>query len=312
MNLEYLKKSALDLNKRTNEVKLSWEKVDTIDDLLCEVSLHDIKEQERFTKLVVDFISKEINDLHIKEQNIVEKKEDILSILEDSQYVLEKKNESFYKIEDNLGDLGIPTSLEAAYNHLAKAKERVQEIAKILEEELETRPLTTLERETPTYQSVKEFVLEPFDEKGQLKPNIYYQAGEYEYYYETDELGRICKCVTENLHLTNREKRLHHDSHTLGKMDIDHAGHLLADIFGGSPKLSNLISQLATVNQSSYKVLENTWKKALQEKKKVAVEIAVNYDGDNLRPEQFNIRYKINEVDVNIKISNLKEENKNG
>ena len=43
-----------------------------------------------------------------------------------------------------------------------------------------------------------------------LKPDIRYKTGEYDYYYETDKLGRISKFETENLQLTKRTERLPH------------------------------------------------------------------------------------------------------
>lgn len=47
----------------------------------------------------------------------------------------------------------------------------------------------------------KEFTSNPFQDDGKLKPNIKYAAGEHNYYYETDELGRICKCSADELKL---------------------------------------------------------------------------------------------------------------
>ncbi|MED4533994.1 hypothetical protein [Metabacillus fastidiosus] len=42
--------------------------------------------------------------------------------------------------------------------------------------------------------------------KNKLKPNIKYKTGEYDYFYETDNLGRIPKFETENL-IINKERR---------------------------------------------------------------------------------------------------------
>ena len=54
--------------------------------------------------------------------------------------------------------------------------------------------------------------------KNRLKPNIRYKTGEYDYFYETDNLGRIEKFETDKLQLTEREKRLSHSKNTLGKV----------------------------------------------------------------------------------------------
>ena len=90
--------------------------------------------------------------------------------------------------------------------------------------------------------------------RNKLKPDIKYKTGEYDYYYETDNLGRISKFETENLLLTKREERLPHSRNTPGKVKgQDHAGHLAGDRFGGSPKIDNLVSQLSDVNLKQYK-----------------------------------------------------------
>src|SRR5699024_1037092 len=44
------------------------------------------------------------------------------------------------------------------------------------------------------------------DKFGKLKPNSKYQTGEYEYLYETDELGIIHKFEAEDLKLTKRKE----------------------------------------------------------------------------------------------------------
>ncbi|MGG3231551.1 DNA/RNA non-specific endonuclease [Peribacillus frigoritolerans] len=89
-------------------------------------------------------------------------------------------------------------------------------------------------------------------------PDIRYKTGEYDYLYETDNLGRITKFETENLQLTERKDRLSHSKNTPGKVKgQDHAGHLAGDRFGGSPKIDNLVSQLSDVNLKKYKKVED-------------------------------------------------------
>ena len=97
----------------------------------------------------------------------------------------------------------------------------------------------------------------PFDEAGNLKPNIKYQTGEFKYNYETDANGRISNWNTDNLQLTERDGRLNYNSDSLGKIEGDHAGHLAGDRFGGSPELDNIVSQSQNVNLSQYKKIEN-------------------------------------------------------
>lgn len=89
-------------------------------------------------------------------------------------------------------------------------------------------------------------------------------------------------------------------------MKGDHAGHLAGDRFGGSPEIDNLVSQLSEVNLSDYKKLENQWAKALEEGKKVSVNVKVNYVDDSLRPSSFEVFYSINGVVFFESISNLR------
>lgn len=130
----------------------------------------------------------------------------------------------------------------------------------------------------------------PFNDEGKLKPNIKYKTGEYDYLYETDEIGRISKFQTDNLQLTNRGSRLSHNPNTPGKLKGDHAGHLAGDRFGGSKELDNLVSQSANINLSQYKKIENQWATAIKEGKQVKVNVEVKYDGDSLRPLEFNVQ----------------------
>ncbi|QNF31097.1 DNA/RNA non-specific endonuclease [Metabacillus sp. KUDC1714] len=128
---------------------------------------------------------------------------------------------------------------------------------------------------------------------GKLKPNIKYQAGEYDYLYKTDESGRLTEFNADDLKLTERDNRLPHKSNTPGKEPGDHAGHLAADRFGGSPDLDNLVSQSSSVNLSKYKKLENHWAKAIEEGKDVSVNVQVKYEENSLRPSSFDIEYEI-------------------
>ena len=98
---------------------------------------------------------------------------------------------------------------------------------------------------------------------------------------------------------------------TPGKETGDHAGHLIADRFGGSNQLDNLVSQLAHLNLSGYKIMENRWASILDAGGTVSVNINVLYDGDYVRPSGFVVTAMENGVKklMNIRI---KEELKNG
>ncbi|MBO5151630.1 MAG: DNA/RNA non-specific endonuclease [Oscillospiraceae bacterium] len=137
---------------------------------------------------------------------------------------------------------------------------------------------------------------EQFDENGQLKPNIMYKTDDGEgrsYIYTTDDNSRIIKVSVENLEIKNREERLPHDINTPEKKDTDHAGHIIGDQFGGSPKLDNLVSQDAKLNMTEWKAMENTWAEAIKDGKQVSVDIKINYDGDSKRPSSFDVSYSI-------------------
>ena len=139
---------------------------------------------------------------------------------------------------------------------------------------------------------------------GKLLPNIRYQAGEFDYFYETDHLGRLKEFKTDKLQLTERTERLKHNPDTPGKLSTDHSGHLAADRFGGSPELDNLVSQSSKVNLSDYRILENKWAKAIEEGKNVKVEVKILYKGSDIRPSGFDISYSINGKSFSTKISN--------
>lgn len=147
----------------------------------------------------------------------------------------------------------------------------------------------------------KEFVENPFDEFKKLKKSVRYRQGEFGYFTETDEFGRIDFAETENLQLSITE-RAKHNGNTPGKLEGDHAGHVFGDRFGGSPELDNLVSQASNVNLSKFKVIENRWAKALKNGEKVEVKIKVIYEGNDLRPSKFQIEYiidgKYNELEI--------------
>ena len=130
---------------------------------------------------------------------------------------------------------------------------------------------------------------------GSMQPNVWYKAGEHEYYYHTDEHGYIDRWVTDDLQLKTHEGRLPHDPNTPGKLPGDHAGHLAADMFGGSPNLDNLVSQLSDVNLSKYRKLENVWAGALKADPPVRVTVDVRITTDPLtgRPRSFKIESRV-------------------
>ena len=150
----------------------------------------------------------------------------------------------------------------------------------------------------------KPMVDTPFGDAGYLKPNVRYQAGEFDYFYETDEQGRICNWNTEDLQLTFREERLPHNSKSPGKKQGDHAGHLVGDRFGGSPDLDNIVSQAKEVNLSAYRKIENEWASAIRRGETVTVNMDIEYEGSSTRPKAFVVTYAIDGEKVEKRFSN--------
>jgi hypothetical protein len=84
----------------------------------------------------------------------------------------------------------------------------------------------------------------------------------------------------------------------LGKRSGDEAGHLIADVFDGSPELDNLVSQAWKVNRgagSEWAQMERAWRKALNKvppQPVTNIEIRVLYDSSK-RPTGFHVDYQI-------------------
>ncbi|WP_146077369.1 DNA/RNA non-specific endonuclease [Rathayibacter tritici] len=147
-------------------------------------------------------------------------------------------------------------------------------------------------------------VLDPFDpdRKGALLPNVRYRASapgtNHRYVYETNADGLIERVTVANLFLKAARKRFRNIRLTPGRLRGDDAGHLIADMFDGSPALENLVSQAKSVNRgagSKWTAMERAWRKALKAHPPRAVtdiEIKVLYDDTN-RPTAFEIEYEI-------------------
>ena len=139
--------------------------------------------------------------------------------------------------------------------------------------------------------------------KGILKPNCSYVAGENNYIYKTDELGRQCG-ATACLQLKKHDKRKGNVGKPADKLPGDEAGHLFADMFGGSRFLDNLVAQSFNVNRSEYRKMENIWQRALKGGKSVYVDIDLNYEGNSFRPTSFDITYYIDGEHTMLRIYN--------
>ena len=130
-------------------------------------------------------------------------------------------------------------------------------------------------------------------ENGVLKPNVTYQSGEFGYLYHTNSDGVVDQVFVADLYMKEHNGRLPYNSATLDKQAGDHAGHLIADSFGGSPKLDNLVSQYSKVNQGDYRKMELLWNRAIKAGNQVSIFINLDYTNGSKRPEGFHISYMI-------------------
>ncbi|WP_295779825.1 DNA/RNA non-specific endonuclease [uncultured Microbacterium sp.] len=130
---------------------------------------------------------------------------------------------------------------------------------------------------------------------GRPLPDTWYQTGEHDYVYHTDSNGHIDRFHAEELQIKTHEGRLSHDPGTPGKLEGDHAGHLAGDLFGGSPKLDNLVSQLSSINLSDYRKLEIQWADALRAEPPGSVSVDVRLVTDATgRPTRFIVESIVN------------------
>lgn len=133
----------------------------------------------------------------------------------------------------------------------------------------------------------------PYAPGGGLKPNKVYTSGKpnspVRYAYQTDGLGRLKSAHARPLQIPPGNTRGPHNPNTPGKLPGDHAGHLIADMFGGSGGLDNLVSQASDINLSKMRKLENQWAKRIRAGEDINVDIRVIYDGTGRRPVGFNV-----------------------
>ena len=153
--------------------------------------------------------------------------------------------------------------------------------------ETETPEEEALENETPEQQSDSHF-----SSTYALKPNENYEVNGYS--YETDRYGRITRCEG-NLRLESGKRYLNHQVRAGGeyRLGTDVGGHLIADRFGGSGRVDNIVPMDARLNDGDYKKMENEWARELEKGNQVHVEIRCRYSGDSERPDSFMIKYKM-------------------
>jgi hypothetical protein len=118
--------------------------------------------------------------------------------------------------------------------------------------------------------------------------------------YLTDATGRVTtakatlRAVDRNHPRSGSSQRILPD-----RLDGDHAGHIFARIFKGPGELVNLVPMVGgRVNLSSYKIIENEWKRAIADGKPVRVEIDLRYRSEARRPDALVVDYWIGDEKV--------------
>lgn len=140
------------------------------------------------------------------------------------------------------------------------------------------------------------------DRKKVLKSNVSYETPEG-YVYKTNEHGAISEVEgTLKLGDGTRNEYAQRIAGREYRLPDDDGGHLIGTQFLGSGELDNLVPMNSQINRSGGKwySMESEWSKALHAGKEVKVKIEPIYNGDNLRPVSFKVKYNIEGQKVKI------------
>ena len=139
----------------------------------------------------------------------------------------------------------------------------------------------------------------------ELLPNVQYVT-ENGYRYTTDEFGRISRVEVDELVL-KKGKRNAYSQRVAGREyriteaelweGLDDGGHLIGTRFNGSGDFDNVVAMNREINRpgGEWYNMEEEWARALKEvpPRKVTVDIKPVYSGKSLRPDSFDVIYKI-------------------
>lgn len=128
------------------------------------------------------------------------------------------------------------------------------------------------------------------DKEYHVLPNTQYTVNGYT--YQSDEKGRIIH-VEGNLAGKDGE-RAALNAKVSDMRDTDQRGHIIADIFGGSNQNDNLVAQLQSINQGSYKVLESSLSDLIMSQNQVHGNYTIEYADNSSRPSAVTVNYSIN------------------
>ena len=122
----------------------------------------------------------------------------------------------------------------------------------------------------------------------ELLPNTTYELNGYK--YTTDSNGNIVKA--EGSLRSDKSPRKTINTGVNGQKEGDERGHIIADMFGGSNDVGNLVAMKFDLNRGDYKKMEEKLSRALDEGKDVKLTVEIEYD-ENGRPTKITCTYTI-------------------
>lgn len=128
------------------------------------------------------------------------------------------------------------------------------------------------------------------DKEYHVLPNTKYVVNGYT--YQSDEKGRVIH-VEGNLAVKDGE-RASLNAKVADMGNNDQRGHIIADIFGGSNQNDNLVAQLQSINQGSYKILESSLADLVVSQNRVHGNYTIEYQDGSSRPSAITVNYSIN------------------
>jgi DNA/RNA non-specific endonuclease len=124
------------------------------------------------------------------------------------------------------------------------------------------------------------------------------------YNYYVDDKGRVTKAegdLTLNKE-QGRNQTAQLEAGGVDRLPDDQGGHYMGRRFNGPTDEINHFAQNGNFNQGSYKTLENSWERALNNGQSVRIEITPSYVGDSLRPSILTVRQWIDVVPQNTRV----------
>jgi hypothetical protein len=118
------------------------------------------------------------------------------------------------------------------------------------------------------------------------------------YSYTLDEAGRAMRIEGQ---LASNSAQVHNttaqrEAGGTFRLSTDEGGHFVGRRFNGPIDDFNHLAQDLNVNRSAYKILENSWQRALDKGQSVYVDIKPIYPPGSLRPSTLDVKYTIKGV----------------